>query len=326
MSLKVSQLVWKAILPSTQTLVAVRLADFADDAGGRVFPSNRRVAKECGLSERAVRETIRALEQAGILILVALENPGQRLPREYRFDLAVLTALADSPASETAEGAVEAAAGSLDEGADTGASGSGGNHVPPLNRGAAGSGGNHVPPREEPRAPDPLYNPPRTLVPPAAGESATARAAAPVVTAEPPAMPSPPTPPKPKSPHIVVGERIAALTGWDQSPNWFGNYSLVIPWLAKGWDPDLDIIPTVERLMNDRNRRHQGPPRSLEYFQDAIAEAFEIRNRQIPEGRANVQRTIQPSSSVKSSAHGSLFEAGARLDLILGQEEPGHFQ
>ena len=99
MSLKVTQLVWKARLPSTQKLVAARLADFADDDGGRVFPSNARVAEDCGLSERSVRDTMRALEAAGVLVLVALERPGQNLPREYRLDLTVLVKLSASDES-----------------------------------------------------------------------------------------------------------------------------------------------------------------------------------------------------------------------------------
>lgn len=139
MSLKVSQLVWKAKLPSTQKLVAVRLADFADDDGCRVFPSNARVARECGLSDRAVREACRALESCGALVLVAMEQPGKHLPREYRFDLAVLERLAEAQ-NDTPKG--------------------GGNHVPPGTsfRPEPASARNVAPDQGEPRSAEPLVN------------------------------------------------------------------------------------------------------------------------------------------------------------------------
>jgi len=90
MSVKVTSMVWKSKMPSTAKIVAVRLADFADDEGGRIFPSNARVAADCGLSERAVRDAIRTLESMDLLVLVAAEQPGRHLPREYRLDLAAL--------------------------------------------------------------------------------------------------------------------------------------------------------------------------------------------------------------------------------------------
>ena len=133
MSIKVSSMVWRARLPSTQKLVAARLADFADDDGCRVFPSNGRVATECGLSDRAVRDAMRALEAAGVLILVALEKPGQRLPREYRFSLAKLVELAAELPTNTIEG---------------------GTTFPP----EPPSARNDVPPSPEPRSPDPSDN------------------------------------------------------------------------------------------------------------------------------------------------------------------------
>ncbi|CCC99376.1 helix-turn-helix protein [Azospirillum brasilense] len=93
---------------------------------------------------------------------------------------------------------------------------------------------------------------------------------------------------KPKAQFIVVGEHIASLTGWDRNPNWLGNYGRVVSWLKSGWDPDLDIYPTVERVM--ARRSSQGPPGGLEYFERAIADAHANRTKPIPEGAAHVQR------------------------------------
>lgn len=328
------QLVWSANLPSTQTLVAVRLADFADDDGGRVFPSNARVARECGLSDRSVRDTMRTLESIGVLVLVAMERPGQHLPREYRIDLDVLAGL-KMPDPESGKKILEVVEGTTFRAELA----SGGNDVPggstfPLE---TLSRGNVVPDQGEPRSADPLLDPPRIKEPAAAGCAGEREAGhgVTVVTAAEVleaivvpgqiSSPNPTSPPKPKSAHIAVGQRIASITGWDQDPRWFGNYSLVIPWLAKGWDPDLDIFPTVERLMFERKRRGSGPPRSLEYFQDAIAEAFAIRNREIPDAKTtnkNGNRISNHSGSVKKmSPHEQLFAAGAMVDAQLREKE-----
>ncbi|WP_143268104.1 hypothetical protein [Azospirillum agricola] len=93
---------------------------------------------------------------------------------------------------------------------------------------------------------------------------------------------------------------------------------------AGNWKPidtDLDIFPTVERLMFERRRRGQGPPRSLEYFQDAIAEAFATRNREIPEGNRNGHRTIKTSGSVKQSPQEALFAAALAVDAELREKK-----
>jgi len=81
-------------------------------------------------------------------------------------------------------------------------------------------------------------------------------------------------------------------------PRWAGNYGLVQAWLNAGCDPELDIIPTVRRLMDGRNRKAQGPPGSLSYFTDAITRAFSDRTAPIaiPEP-ANVQYPARPRGS-----------------------------
>ena len=55
----------KALGP-VQRLVMLALADHADDQG-RCYPSNARLCERTGLSERAVRQNIRALEDGGFL-------------------------------------------------------------------------------------------------------------------------------------------------------------------------------------------------------------------------------------------------------------------
>ena len=34
---------------------------------------------------------------------------------------------------------------------------------------------------------------------------------------------------------VQLGKQIAKITGWDQNPNWFGDYSMIAKWLDGGW-------------------------------------------------------------------------------------------
>lgn len=89
MSIKISSLVWKLDgLTATQKFVLLRLADFADDDGGSVFPSVPKVATDCGLTDRAVQKAIRSLEEVGLLVLVHEAVFSKRRPREYRIAIA----------------------------------------------------------------------------------------------------------------------------------------------------------------------------------------------------------------------------------------------
>ncbi|TWB22149.1 helix-turn-helix protein [Nitrospirillum amazonense] len=88
MSIQVLNLVWAVRgLDATAKLVLLRLADFSDDTGGQIFPSVGRVADDTGLSERAVRQALRRLEDTGALRLVAKEDSGRHRAREYRIEL-----------------------------------------------------------------------------------------------------------------------------------------------------------------------------------------------------------------------------------------------
>ena len=53
-------------LGPTERLVMLALADHADDSG-RCYPSNARLCDRTGLSERAVRQNVRALQGSGFL-------------------------------------------------------------------------------------------------------------------------------------------------------------------------------------------------------------------------------------------------------------------
>jgi hypothetical protein len=68
-------------------LLAVRLADFADDEGRGIFPSVKRMASETELSERTVQRILADFVQEGILVVVrgATGRPG--VANAYDFDL-----------------------------------------------------------------------------------------------------------------------------------------------------------------------------------------------------------------------------------------------
>lgn len=101
-----------------------------------------------------------------------------------------------------------------------------------------------------------------------------------------PAAPHPPEPPReppaddPRALARVVGLEVMTLIGIrHDDPTWFGSWGRVSQWLADGADPELDIYPTVRRLMT---RKRDGPPSSLNYFDRAIAQAVAERTRPMP--------------------------------------------
>lgn len=69
MSVKIMSAIFDSkTLGPTERLVMLALADHADDQG-RCYPSNSRLCERTGLSERAVRQNIRALELGGFLLV-----------------------------------------------------------------------------------------------------------------------------------------------------------------------------------------------------------------------------------------------------------------
>lgn len=73
MSVRAMAVVWTWPLPSTEKLLALALADFADDAGGSIYPAVETMAAKTGQSDRNVRRLLRKLEARGLLVV---ELPG----------------------------------------------------------------------------------------------------------------------------------------------------------------------------------------------------------------------------------------------------------
>jgi hypothetical protein len=83
-----------------------------------------------------------------------------------------------------------------------------------------------------------------------------------------------------------VGETVLAIMAVADDPRWVGSYGRVHQWLADGCDPELDIYPTIRRVMAKRNG--QGPPANLKYFDQAIADAKATRLTPLPRGQPGV--------------------------------------
>lgn len=73
----------------------------------------------------------------------------------------------------------------------------------------------------------------------------------------------------------AAGRRVLEAVGVADDPRWLGDYSLVSAWLTAGYDLEMDVLPTIRRIMAQRNG--QGPPKTLKYFTQAIADAHAER-------------------------------------------------
>lgn len=67
-----------------EMVLALALADHADDAGGSIFPSISTLATKTRQSKRSVQYQLRKMEQSGWLVLVAHEGGGRGRAREYK--------------------------------------------------------------------------------------------------------------------------------------------------------------------------------------------------------------------------------------------------
>jgi hypothetical protein len=66
-SVRVMTVVWGWSLPATEKLVALKLADCADDKGRNAWPAVATIASECGLSPRGVHNVLRRLRERGCI-------------------------------------------------------------------------------------------------------------------------------------------------------------------------------------------------------------------------------------------------------------------
>ena len=100
MSIRLMSIVWDIQFPTqSQLLAALKLADFANDDGGSIYPSRNRLAHNCQCSETTIKTVLRAFRQCGLLIVVREGGNGPRDTTEYQFDVGLLRALAEGDCS-----------------------------------------------------------------------------------------------------------------------------------------------------------------------------------------------------------------------------------
>lgn len=100
MSIAVMSRLFKAQLGSpSRKMLAIRLADFADDDGCGIWPTVGRLAQETELSERTVQRLLRDFVEEGLLVVVAEGGgrPGQAT--RYDFDMRAIERLKDGKPS-----------------------------------------------------------------------------------------------------------------------------------------------------------------------------------------------------------------------------------
>jgi len=68
-------------------LVAIKLADVANDDGSSIFPAVQTIADECELSKRHVQRVMAEFQREGMLVLVKEGGNGPGSTNEYRLDL-----------------------------------------------------------------------------------------------------------------------------------------------------------------------------------------------------------------------------------------------
>jgi len=76
----------------------------------------------------------------------------------------------------------------------------------------------------------------------------------------------------------ALGQRVLEAAKIDPA-RWLGTWGLISAWQAAGYDPELDILPTIRAVAA---RDGYEPPRSLKYFTDAIERAWRERCLDIP--------------------------------------------
>lgn len=92
-----------------EMLLALSLADFADDDGTRIFPSIKQMAEKTRQSERTVQYQLRRMENMGWLILVNSGNGGRNQRREYAINPEWIKGADIAPAVKGATGNVKGA-------------------------------------------------------------------------------------------------------------------------------------------------------------------------------------------------------------------------
>ncbi len=238
-------------------VILLTLAAYADE-NGTCFPSQERIAHETQLSVRAVQIWLKKLEAANLISRIrGKKKDGTWGLTRYRLNLEFEAPLnRPKPPAESAPGPQDVVS-------------------PP----AKSAGGDHAQMTTSGPADDSIRRrtrfgseQPRELpVEQIDDDSARERDHDPGSGGVPDLDPPPDV--HPERWREIANQVLELMELRWNDPHWTGTVGIVRQWLANGWDPDLDILPTVEQVIERAKR----PIRSLSYFTDAIAQAYTDR-------------------------------------------------
>ncbi len=96
MSIRLMTLMWDVRFPTqSQLLVALKIADYANDHGGSIFPSRNKLAALTQTSESTVKNVLRSFRAVGLLHVTQEGGHGPKSTTHYEINLRLLDALAD---------------------------------------------------------------------------------------------------------------------------------------------------------------------------------------------------------------------------------------
>lgn len=100
MSIRLMSMVWDVKFPTqAQKLIALKLADYASDYGGSVFPAVNTMADQVGCDDRTVQRVLKAFRDCGLIELVKEGGKHARDTNEWAIDVAMLAKLASGELS-----------------------------------------------------------------------------------------------------------------------------------------------------------------------------------------------------------------------------------
>jgi Helix-turn-helix domain len=83
MSIEALYWAWDQELRTTIKIVLVALANFADENGEHCFPSQARLARMTGLTERGIRKALAELERLGLIARARRWSAGHQTTNTY---------------------------------------------------------------------------------------------------------------------------------------------------------------------------------------------------------------------------------------------------
>jgi DNA-binding transcriptional ArsR family regulator len=96
MSIRLMTLMWDVRFPTqSQLLIALKLADFANDQGDSVYPSRNRLSSDTQSSQSTVKNTLRAFREIGLLHVVREGGHGPKSTTEYAINVRLVKAVID---------------------------------------------------------------------------------------------------------------------------------------------------------------------------------------------------------------------------------------